>query len=104
MTEEELGRVDRVAVLELLERVVYPRTEIDSWSLEENRLTLSITGRTLQEINETVQLLLDEELVSYCEVNTASTEAKNTKSETLPDTVTANVMVYLSKPEGGTEK
>ncbi len=99
MTEEELGRVDRVAVMDLLRRVVFPRTQIGAWTLKGNRLSLSIEGSTLQEINETVQQLLEEDLVSYCEVNTAATENYYDDRDTIAERVTANIVVYLTQPE-----
>ena len=105
MTEEELARVDRVDVLDLMQRVLFARTEVSSWSVRGNVLSLNIEGDTLQEINETVQQLMEEPLVNYCEVNTATTSAKWNGSWRLEsDKVTASVLVYLNKAEEGTEK
>lgn len=106
MTEEELGRVDRVAVMELLERVVFPRTQVSTWTLNGNQLSLQIEGNTLQEINVTVQKLLEDDLVSYCEVNTAATtDSKYTRTiPTETDKVVANIVVYMVKPEEATQK
>ena len=105
MTEEELARVDRVAVMDLLQRVVFPRTQVSAWTLSKNRLSLNIEGNTLQEINVTVQKLLEDDLVDYCEVHTASTDTK-TRRELLVDDekVTASIVVYLIKPEEVAEK
>lgn len=99
MTEEELALVDRIEVMELLEDVVLPRMKVNEWSVTGNRLTLSVEGKTLQEINYTAQELLAHELVSYCEVNTATTDP-STQSGLLNDdrdTVTANIVVHLEK-------
>ena len=106
MTEEELGRVDRVAVMDLLERVVFPRTQADAWTLNGNELNMRIEGNTLQDINLTVQKLLEDDLVSYCEINTATTtDSKDTRIiETETDKVVANIVVYLAKPEEATQK
>ena len=106
MTEEELGRVDRVAVMELLERVVFPRTQVSTWTLNGNQLSMQIEGNTLQEINVTVQKLLEDDLVSYCEVNTAATtDSRYTRTvQTETDKVVANIVVYLVKPEEATQK
>ena len=105
MTEEELARVDRVAVMDLLERVVFPRTAANAWTLNGNRLTLSIEGDSLQDVNVTVQQLLADELVSYCEVNTAATDAKSAQNLSgEPEKVTANIIVYLEKPEEAEQK
>ena len=101
MTEEELARVDRSDVMELLERVVAPRTDVSDWTLEENRLTLSVAGDTLQTINETVQALLEEPMVSYCEVNTATSDASAYRrlNRISSDKVVADVVIYLRKTE-----
>lgn len=100
MTEEETGRVDRVAVMDLLERVVFPRTSVEQWSLKSNELTLNIDGSTLQEINDTVQRLLAEDLVYFCTVNTAATDTSRTvEAAQNGDKVTANIVVYLTNPE-----
>ena len=105
MTEEELGRVDRVAVLDLMQRVLFVRTEVTDWSVRGNVLSLDIAGDTLQEINETVQQLMAEPLVNYCEVNTAATDMKWDGYWRLrTDQVTASVLVYLNKLEEGTEQ
>ena len=106
MTEEELGRVDRVSVMELLERVVFPRTQVSTWTLNGNQLSMRIEGNSLQEINVTVQKLLEDELVSYCEVNTAATsDSKYVRTaQTETDKVVANIVVYLMKPEEAEKK
>ncbi len=105
MTKEELARVDRVDVLELLETVIFPRTEVFDWTLRGNTLTLKIEGKTLQEINDTVQRLLESEIVDYCEVNTAATDTLTSRDLLVsPDKVTADIVVYLVKPEEVAEK
>ncbi len=98
MTAEELGRVDRVEVVSLLERVVYPRTDVAGWNLKGNELSLTIQGRTLQKINDTVQKLQADPMVDYCEVNTATTGDK-ARAIDKEEKVTANIVIYLQKPE-----
>ena len=101
MTAEELGRVDRVDAMELLERVVLPRTEVDNWTLSENTLTLSISGSTLEDINVTVQLLLAEDLVAYSYVTGARTVGETlSSSEEVRDSelVQANLVINLQQP------
>ncbi len=101
MTEEELARVDRGDVMDLLERVVAPRTDVSDWTLDDNRLTLSLAGNTLQTINETVQALLEEPMVSYCEVNTATSDASAYRrlNRVGSDKVVADIVIYLCKTE-----
>lgn len=105
MTEEELARVDRAAVMDLLQRVVFPRTDVTSWDLSGNQLAMNIEGKTLQDINLTVEKLMEDELVDYCEINNATTDTR-TRRDVRPgeEIVTANVIVYLSKPEEVAEK
>lgn len=105
MTEEELARVDRADVMELLQRVVFPLTDVSTWDLSGNQLTMNIEGRTLQDINLTVQKLMEDELVDYCEISTATTEARS-RRDVRPgeEMVTANVIAYLTKPEEVAEK
>lgn len=100
MTSEELQRVDRVEAMELLKRVVLPRVEIPSWNLKGNQLTMNIEGKTLQDINKTVQELQDDPLVNYCEVHTAETSGDARRTVKInADSVTANVVLYLKKTE-----
>ena len=99
MTEEELALVDRVKVMDLLQRVVLPRTQVREWSVSGNLLSLGIEGDTLQDINNTVQALMADELVSYCEVHTATTDEDKNRNyliEEETDKVTANIVVHLA--------
>ncbi len=108
MTEEELGRVDRVTVMELLRRDVLPRVQVDSWSVRENVLTMSVSGRTLQDVNLLMQQLLQDDMVDYCTVSTAemSQDRAQAPAPASPDeapevneTVAANVIVTLKNAE-----
>ena len=114
MTEEELNRADRVAVVELIDRAITRDENETSWTLSGNQLTVSVSGSTLQEISELVQELEKEPLVSYVTVTTAkmnetSASSAGTASQTgesqttsasdaviMPNTkVVANIVVYL---------
>ena len=99
MTAEEQNRVDRVAAMEMIQRVVMPRTDVSQWQISGNRLTMTVEGDTLQQINLTAQKLLEEEMVSYCEVNTATTDARTRLLENSTERVAATIVVYLVKPE-----
>ena len=100
-TQEELNRSDRVEVLRLIRSVVLPRTEVSSWTLSGNTLTLNLNGETLQDINLLVQQLEAEDIVDFCTVNTANTKdnARLVLTENLGP-VKARVMAYLN---AGTE-
>ena len=104
MNAEELGRVDRVAVMELLQEVVFNDSFIANWNLDGNRLALSIEGETLQDINLIAQRLMESDIVSYCEVNTAETEGSSRNEDEQPDRVRANIVVFLVKPEEEVEE
>lgn len=114
MTEEEISRVDRVEVMELLRRNVLSRMNVDSWSVSGNVLTLSVSGRTLQEVNLMMQGLLADEMVDYCTVSTAemspdrtqpaapapdAPDAEQPKQPEQRETVAAIVIVRLKNAE-----
>jgi len=93
MTEEELERTDRVQIIDMLNRVVLPTAPIDSWSVTGNKMTVMMSGNTLEEINKIMQALMLEDIVDYCTINTATTKDKNDKS----DNVSAQITIYLIK-------
>ena len=101
-TPEELARADRVLVLDLIQRVVIPRSKVSNWSLSGNQLNINLTCDTLQEVNLLVQQLEQEELVDFCTVYTANTN-DNTKNAREYDEVQARVVAYLT-PETGVDK
>lgn len=98
MTREEQERISRVEVLSVLDRVILPEAGIDSLSIESNRMTLNMTGSTLQEINLLVQQLEADRLVDFCTVTTA-VSSENDGSKKIFDEntiVSARVVVYLN--------
>ena len=99
MTSEEQNRVDRVAVMELIERIVMPQMDVNSWTLSGNRLQMTVQADTLQRINLTAQKLLEDDMVSYCAVNTATTDSKTKLANETTEKVAASIIVYLMKPK-----
>lgn len=106
MTEEELSRVDRVAIIDLFNRVVLPRASLNYWSVSGNVMRMNVTGGSLQEINMMARALEEEDMVEFCTVSTAETDDQY-PSYSRPVTdetdetdenagVTANLMVYLT--------
>ncbi len=78
MSKEELRRVERSDVVELLERVVLPVAALNEWSVNKNQLTFKVTMDTLQDTNLLIQSLNDEELVDFATMKSAVTnEIKN---------------------------
>lgn len=103
MTEEEVTRADRVEVIDMIRRVVAPKVQLDAWVINENTLQLTVTGKSLQEINLVAQSIEDEDIVDFCTVTTAATNENNyyatpelTEEE---QRVTARVTVYLNESE-----
>ena len=103
MTEEEVTRADRVEVIDMIRRVVAPKVQLDAWVINENTLQLTVTGKSLQEINLVAQSIEDEDIVDFCTVTTAATNEQN--YYTVPELteeeqrVTARVTVYLNESE-----
>lgn len=99
MTQEELSLANRVEVLDMLSRLVLPTNYVESWTLKGNELTLSISGKTLQELNLVTQLLEQDELVDYCTVATAATnEMEHGTIDAFSD-VTAQLVIHLRSSE-----
>ena len=73
MTGEEMRRVERSDVVDLIERVVLPAAELNSWNVKENQLTLNVTMDTLQDTNLLAQILNDEAMVEFATVKNAVT-------------------------------
>ena len=98
LTADELGSLNRVEVLEMIEKVVMPYATVETWSVSGNMLTIQITGATLNEVNQVVEKLEQQEIVNYCSVMTAngSNGTTVTKSNTTsgPE-ATIQVTAYL---------
>ena len=73
MTSEELKRVERSDVVELIERVVLPAAELRSWTVKKNELTLNVTLDTLQDTNMLAQVLSEDAMVDFATVKNAVT-------------------------------
>ena len=101
-TNEELGRTDRVDVLNLIRNKVIPWSVVSSWTLSGNQLIINMSAESLQQINLIVQQLESDDLVNFCTVNTANTD-DNTRGKTQAvefSIVQARVSVYLNSVSG----
>lgn len=76
MTEEELSRVDRTKIVDLIQRIIIPEAALGAWSVTGNELSVNFTGNSLQEINLIVQKLEADPLVDFCKVTTAVMDDK----------------------------
>ena len=104
MTNEEVTRADRIAIIDLLKTHVVSNASLGAWNVKGNRLTVYITDDSLQSINLIAQELEQEPMVDYCTLITASTDERDTYGgvgSDDPSTVTAQVTVYLILPENG---
>lgn len=94
MTDEELTRVDRIKILDMLRKKVMNTLSIKSWTVTGDKLTLTVHGLTLEQIDLVFRTILEEEsIVDYYMVNSASTGENRSEN---PDLVTANVTVMLT--------
>ena len=106
MTEEELSLVDRASVIQMVQREAESMDEAVEWSLSGNLLTITVTGRDLEEINQMVRRLETYDLVNTCTVTNAVKDdqkkvTKNTTDAVDPQTgkiVRANILAYLQNP------
>jgi hypothetical protein len=98
MTSEEMNRTDRLAVLELMQRLVLPQAWVSTWSVQGNTLTLDITRGDLQDINLLAQQLNQDPLVDFCTVTTAATTSTNAfaKDGSVQGDVVGHILIYLN--------
>ena len=98
MTADELNRADRIAVIDMIKNDVMPTLDVTSWTIKDNQLDMTVSGETLQRINEVAaNLQNNEDIVDYTTVMTASTANSRASSRY---GVTARIVVFLN----GTEK
>ena len=99
MTEEELGRVDRILVIDMLRKKVMDKLTVSAWQVANDQLTVTVTGESLEKIDLVFRSLLeDEPIVDYYMVNSAETGTSKTVYEE-NGYVTAIVTVKIVKPE-----
>lgn len=98
MTEEELRRVDRVTVMELLRSGMSGTVQIGSWAVHGNEITVSVQGPSLQSINDLSQRFLRDSRVDFCTVTTAKMQNGSELTEFVQEgeTVSASIVIYLN--------
>ena len=72
MTEAETSLVDRIAIMNLVEEMIYPYGITDNITINNNILTLNLRGLTLEETSEMVQELETSPMVQSATVYSAS--------------------------------
>jgi riboflavin synthase len=99
MKEEELNRVDRVAVMDLIHRRIMTAVEVVDWTIHENELTVTVKAPQLSTINAMSQRMVREPMVDFSTVSNAKMENGSEATEFVQEgeTVQATVVVYLVK-------
>jgi hypothetical protein len=93
-TPEEEAQIDRIEVIDLIDRIIRPNASVDSISIKGDQLLVQFSGVTLGQTAELVRQLEASPVVAATTVDTAST------TENGRDLVKASVLVSLQK-EGG---
>ena len=77
MTDTEINLVNRIDVLNLIEKKIAPRAVIENFAINSNVLTLNIHGLTLDQASDMVKSIEQSELVESASVyNAVAEEAK----------------------------
>ncbi|MBQ4381256.1 MAG: hypothetical protein II794_00795 [Oscillospiraceae bacterium] len=92
LTDEELGRLNREEILDIIETEIRPYLTVNSVSVSKNQLTMSVTGNDLQEITDVVARLKTNPRLTYATVGSAQT----TDTRYGSDKVTASVVCYVA--------
>ena len=93
MTEEELGRVDRVKAMKLINKQFMRANVCRSWNLTGNVMTLKVNGPSLRELNQTAAELEENDIVERCVISTAD------KRLAEGDDVVVTFIIYLKQPD-----
>lgn len=79
MTAEELGRVDRVKVLEMVSEYLSD-SSARTWSLSGNMLVVDVSGKTLENLNQLARRIEQSPIVDTCVITTAQKEMSKSSS------------------------
>ena len=93
MTAEELGRVDRVKAMKLINKQFMRANVCRSWNLTGNVMTLKVNGPSLRELNQTAAELEENDIVERCVISTAD------KRLAEGDDVVVTFIIYLKQPD-----
>lgn len=97
MTDEELDRTDRVAIIELIKGRIQPYITVNNWNVVGNTVNVAVVAKDLQEINDVVINLEQDELVQFSTVTTAQTQySAGNQYISSYDLVTGNITIYLN--------
>ena len=104
MTDAEVTLADRVAVLDLIDRVVYNRCNVESWQLSGNELVLNINvegkEKNMRQINFLTNELQNDPMVLTAQLTDSSAYKKTKSADDEALTVTTGrIKVTLKKKE-----
>ena len=83
-----LARVDRADVLDLVEARLLPYGRINTLSLRDSVMVVSMSGMNLSQISAMFERLQTEKIVASASLNMASTEEKDDPNALLDFTIT----------------
>jgi len=72
MTADELGLVDRVKVLELVDSILPQKNTAKNWNVSGNILTIEVTESSLSQQNELAEKIEQSPIVDSCTIMTAN--------------------------------
>lgn len=93
MTEEELGRVDRVAAMKLIDKKFMKGNISKSWNLTGNVMTLKVNGPSLRELNQVAADLEQNAIVERCVIQSANKKTADNGE------VDVTFVIYLKKAD-----
>ncbi len=92
MTEEELSRESRVSIAELISYINSQGLNVLSYTLTEDRLSVSVVGSSLEQISQVVAKVRERDIVESASVSTAQT---NSDAESGGVGVTAQINIFI---------
>ena len=109
MTPEELASIDRVDIIDMLDRVVRSRVTIDEWTVTGTDLTIKVSDESDAVITLVTKELADEEIVKdayISEQQTTENDKRSTKKVSKAEYYSATIKVTLigASEKGGTSK
>lgn len=88
----------RSDVATLGEEIVALREQVLSWSVSENVLTVEVTGKSLESLNQLAREIEESPMVDSCTLSTANKNAQSRKLTGLDSGVRGKFVVYLIQP------
>ena len=97
-TDEEMSRVDRVKVMQLVQNNLIKGGVARSWDLSGNVMVLEVTGASLSELNQIAAGLERDPIVERCVINNANKGGNDSAP------VAVSFVIYLTKQTEGGDK